>query len=241
MIALCIGMVRSGSTWSYNVVRDLFETGNRPVSSGGYKESFSDWVMEVPGGRAGVVKCHAVDEPTIETLKKSGHTVRAIFTYRGAGPAIASGIRAFGLDFDTLAGSVNAALRTYQSQRQHWPTLAVPYSAIGTLEATKAIAAHFRLSLSEPDLKAVTVRHQPAVSRQRLQRVNWEASQGIYKGNGYTFHQDSLLHKTHFSDPSAADERFELTAERREMLTELLANYQKAGLLEALDFFQNRD
>lgn len=90
MLVLCFGMIRSGSTWSYNLARDLMRAAGHDPIVGGYSESFVDWLETVPQDAPAIIKCHLVDDATIKAILASGRPVAALFTFRDAGPAIAS-------------------------------------------------------------------------------------------------------------------------------------------------------
>lgn len=125
--------------------------------------------------------------------------------------------------------------------RTLWPTEPINYVAIGTAETARAIADLLGCELSPADLAAVNQRHQRESASFALNQVDWQAADAIYRDERYTFHKDSLLHRTHFSDPDMAAPRFELTPERQERLAQLEAGYAASGLPTNAQFFSPID
>jgi hypothetical protein len=241
VIVLCIGMLRSGSTWSYNLVRDLLKGAQYSGVEGGYRDSLAEWLTADVGNRSAVVKTHAPDSESLAALENVSQSVRAIFTYRDAGPAIASSVRAFGHEFETQAGAVATAIDTYIDISIRWPTLAVRYSEIGNEDAVRSIADFLGLTLPEAMVAPIKARNSREAATLRLQGVDWQAAVGIHRDERYTFHKESLLHRTHFSDPQQARERFAPTPERDEILRHLERRYRAAGLFVGPDFYSRID
>lgn len=197
LVVLCAGMIRSGSRWSYNFVIDLLRGAGLPVIEGGYSESFADWVTGLPASAAGVIKCHLFDQDTIRALQSSGRATRCLFTYRGAGAAIASAIRAFALEFEPQAGAIAQALHTYEKAREAWDTLALNCERLDDSSTAAAVARFLGVPSPDHELESIHRRHRRSATARRLSSIDWNAKDAIYRDARYTFHRESLLHRTH--------------------------------------------
>ena len=90
MIVICAGIMRSGSTWSYNVALELVKLTSVSNVRCGYsnKQGISACVAEVEEGEAGIYKCHDPSDHVI-TMIRSGE-VKCIITIRNPLDCIAS-------------------------------------------------------------------------------------------------------------------------------------------------------
>lgn len=80
MLVVCTGMVRSGSTWSFNVVKQLLLRTGRQVRSG-YADAVGDALLRYGEDDAHVViKSHTPDRLSRALIKQGG--CRTVYTYR---------------------------------------------------------------------------------------------------------------------------------------------------------------
>ena len=89
MIALCTGIMRSGSTWSYNVARIIAQQVSN-VLYGGYVSGpgLTDSIKEVPPGGSAVYKCHNPPDPAVYGIREGKY--KAIITIRHPLDCVAS-------------------------------------------------------------------------------------------------------------------------------------------------------
>src|SRR5579871_5554944 len=97
MLVLCTGMNRSGSTWSYNVVRQLLTRQGGTVG-GGYVNEVGEALLR--GGQRFdhlVFKTHGPDDYGRVLIKQ--RLCRTIYTYREPLDAVLSAMEAFNNGF----------------------------------------------------------------------------------------------------------------------------------------------
>jgi hypothetical protein len=113
MIVFVGGMQRSGSTFSFNVVREILRR------RGGVYQEVSPHVLgvveqaaiNVPQAKHVIVKAHSIDEPSLAALRLGG--IHAICTVRRPEDAIASHIDVFGVNFEAAVDGIHEWLKRY--------------------------------------------------------------------------------------------------------------------------------
>src|SRR5260221_4286984 len=108
MIVLCTGMIRSGSTWSFNVVKRLLGRISTSVY-GEYSDAVGESLLRHGDGyEHRVIKCHAPDLFGRMLIRQ--RACRTIYTYRDPLESMLSGGVALEKDFETLADLVKQSL-----------------------------------------------------------------------------------------------------------------------------------
>jgi hypothetical protein len=124
MIVFLAGMQRSGSTFSFNVVRELLAQRGTI-----YQEPFPSAVsvVERSGNACHVLfKAHSADEFTLRLIELGA--VKAVCTVRRPEDAIASWMETFGFQFNEAVAHMQEWLSMYARLRKH--ALVVPYEQI---------------------------------------------------------------------------------------------------------------
>ncbi len=113
MIVFVAGMPRSGSTFTFNIVRGLLEARGRlhqiPV------ESVLSAVEDAGSADHLVFKGHAADEITIKLAKLSA--LKVICSTRKPEDAIASWMATFGFSIEESIAALNRWMVMYQERR----------------------------------------------------------------------------------------------------------------------------
>ena len=122
MIVVIAGMYRSGSTFSFNIARELL-VGEVDVVAA---NSVSEDELTRAQGRNLVVKTHSPDATL--AAKIAANTALCISTYRKPEDAIASWMDTFGFGFDESIGVVGGWLAWHQ--RAQLPMLNIAYDTI---------------------------------------------------------------------------------------------------------------
>lgn len=126
MIVFLAGMQRSGSTFSFNVTRDLLAARGSV-----YQEPFSsisDVVQRAGDADHIIAKAHQADDMTVKLIKHGA--IRAVCTVRRPEDAIASWMEVFGFKLDESIASMLAWLEMFSKIRDH--SLVIRYEMIDT-------------------------------------------------------------------------------------------------------------
>ena len=115
MIVVVAGMYRSGSTFSFNIVREILDArgGATSFSSDSLDSAFLGTVRTTHV----VLKSHTPDNSCIERIRSG--TALCICTYRKPEHAIASWSTAFGVDIDKSLDIVRQWLTRHRSIAMH--------------------------------------------------------------------------------------------------------------------------
>ncbi len=163
MIVFIGGMQRSGSTFSFNIVR---ETLRRRASV--YQETTPHVLSAVeqaatktPQATHVVIKAHSIDEPSLAVLRMGG--IRAICTVRRPEDAIASYIDVFGVSFEAALEECHEWLRIYEQIRSF--ALTIDYRLIErfSLWAAWRIARYVCPSVMLAEVVSTWKRHRKSV------------------------------------------------------------------------------
>jgi hypothetical protein len=128
MIVLFTGMVRSGSTWAFNIARVLLLAKN-PAQRGEYRDDIGAALAAADDTVAHhLIKTHAPD-PVGRGLIKRG-LCRTICTYRDPLDCIASHMEAFGAPFEDALAAVRDGLALLHTQAAAGGVLFVAYADI---------------------------------------------------------------------------------------------------------------
>jgi hypothetical protein len=122
MIVVIAGMFRSGSTFTFNIARELLHGDIRTLSTNSVSTDDMDWAAN----KHLVIKSHGPDNQIIEMIR-SGQA-KCIITYRLPEEAVASWIDTFGGTFEDALNVVKGWLEWHQ----HFdaPALYIPYECI---------------------------------------------------------------------------------------------------------------
>jgi Sulfotransferase domain len=115
-------MIRSGSTFSFNIARELLLRSGSAVTA--FANSFGGVPLE--SSTHLILKSHAPDKSVTDEVKDG--TLACICTVRKPEDAIASFMRAFGFSLEESISAVNAWLSWYSSVFKH--VLTIEYEAI---------------------------------------------------------------------------------------------------------------
>ena len=215
-------MPRSGSTFSFNVVREVLQ-----VRGTLHQETCEDVLGAV--NRAGkarhvLVKAHALDRASMD-LAKAG-AFRTVITVRRLEDAIASWLNAFDtLPEQTATAVMQGWLQMYHELRDH--SLVVPYEEIDKTPrlAVRRIARGICADAGAVELFRIAHRWERARVKRRADQI-MRGSQVEDLGWSY-YDTETFLHRRHISEYTslAAEERVapERLARIRAALEEQLA------------------
>ena len=218
MIVLVNGMVRSGSTWSYNVVLELLRRAHPDeIVYGGFSETPVEFLTRAPkSARHVAIKCHRLDRAA-RTLAQSG-AARVVFTMRDPWDATASGMRAFGVSFAEALGNVALGLEAMRFHRETGTAVIVPYVEMSRRpEAAILRIARYLLGRGVPAGLVAEVAAETSFERMR------EKAAAIV---GKRQDRATLLYRNHVSDGASGYGRACLTPRQVEAVARRVAKYE---------------
>jgi hypothetical protein len=202
MLILTTGMIRSGSTWSFNICKNLLQSTDAGPVQTAFVETLVDW--KAFDDRA-VLKCHSLDADSIEWLKTAPIEVRFVYTIRDLFEVCASAYATFNTPPDECLSACERSLAFLQEQREMAPVLLIPYLSIERNPERTAfrVDEFLRLNVDPTRIRAV---HQ-ACERGRLKEfVRTFGSipvSDIRRNEVHTYHLPTLLHHNHFRSDTA--------------------------------------
>ncbi|HZU24856.1 MAG TPA: hypothetical protein VFA04_05000 [Bryobacteraceae bacterium] len=201
MVVLCDGMIRSGSTWSFNVVRALLRADGSKKVYGLYNENPAVVHSAIrPRSSHVVIKSHSLD-PSVYDLCRSG-MVKPIYTWRHPYDAAVSAMRMFGHSLEHWISPLRNALRIWSFHRSTGCGLVVSYKLIMTdpQSTVATIAEYLGLRLGSGAISGIVEAN--SLERVRALARDFTAldQSKVVHENGCVYHRETLLHSNHIRD-----------------------------------------
>lgn len=199
MVVLCDGMVRSGSTWSFNVALRLLRSSNLEGKTFGLY-STNPAVIEAavkPRRSHLVIKSHAL-EPFAQGLCETG-AIKAIYTWRDPYDVIVSSLRMFGHSVEHWLGSLRIGLRICAFHQANQSACIVFYDRIvnDPVGAIEGIASHLEISITQEHIQEIAQDLSFERVRDFCQTVDRFAPPRLVRSDGYVFDRETLIHMNH--------------------------------------------
>jgi hypothetical protein len=228
MHIICDGMQRSGSTWSFNVVKGLLlrcRPGEQIYDA--YEEDVAAFIASVPRtAQHTVLKTHLLDAVG-KAMARSGQA-KVIYTWRSLPDVIASFHKMFGGNFEDAFIATTASLVVYRFHRQSKTGLIISYEELtqAPVETITRMASYLELDVS-PELVA-KVAHIQSINEVRKRIPELEAaSPAALGGNENGAHAArNLLRPQHIRHGGTGYGVATLTAEQIERLEALHQEYR---------------
>jgi hypothetical protein len=213
MIVIFTGMDRSGSTWSYNVGRELLSrvwSVFDPESGLHLDAAEIDALVERgPVGDAPLVlKCHIPGPATVAAIR-AGRVVN-IYTYRDPRDATASIMRTFGTSFKNSARTVHRWLAYLARVAEASSSHGIPYPRIGA--EPEAVIAEMAGVLAVDIHDGVAAQIATKLERDRLRRQAETPGPEQRFVEGLAYNPDTLLTKNHIPHAEESDWRVHLSS-----------------------------
>jgi hypothetical protein len=227
MIILIAGMPRSGSTFSFNVAREILSARGSI-----YQESCEDVVGAV--GRSGradhvLVKAHDLDEPSLALARAGAMCI--IMTVRRVEDAMASWFDAFGSVPEPMAlDFMHHWIRLFQHLRTK--ALIIPYKQIDRRPwlAVRRIASAICPIVYPSEVLAITHRLSKATVKRQTDMLPIEAPSIVDIGFSH-YDARTFFHRRHVSDLKSRPAEQRLPSERLETIRAAFgAEIMAAGL-----------
>ena len=199
MFILCDGMVRSGSTWSFNVALKLLRLGNPGRKSFGlYNENPAILASALkPRASHLVLKAHTLD-PGNYSLCSAGK-IKTIYTWRDPYDVVASCIRMFGRSTADWPEALRDALRIWAFHRSTNSACIVWYDSIvhRPEETIATIARNLDLPLEPRHLAQIAWE----VSFENVKRFSRQVEKldpgRVIRRDQMVFDRETLFHQGH--------------------------------------------
>jgi hypothetical protein len=195
-------MMRSGSTWSFNIALKLLracDTNRRAF--GVFSEDPAVLRASVrPRSSNLVIKSHALD-PSLYPLCSTG-AIKTIYTWRNPYDVIVSSLRMFGGSTERWTEALKNALRIWSFHRRTGSACVVSYSTIVSRpsSAIARIAGYLGLRVESEDVKEIAQEFSFASVKNFSDAINQLTPLRIVRKNGCVYDRDTLLHQSHLRD-----------------------------------------
>jgi hypothetical protein len=247
-IIICDGVIRSGSTWSFNVCRllaqMLAERRCETLISHYLDEQQLDQFLRAEvylwKGPA-VVKGHVTGPLALEWIRTG--RAKGVCTFRDPRDCVASDVSFFGGGFNTSLQRVNASLASLASYLDFGRTLFIRYEEMmdDRPGQIRRIAAHLNIAIDQKDLERVDEQTNIHSARKIAQQLASRADDQIDTVlNTHRRDLKTLLHDNHIGTGKVGKWKQDLTDEQGQQLTQLfrrsllLLGYETEASLQAL-------
>jgi hypothetical protein len=229
---ICNGVIRSGSTWSFNVCRLLMELRawrRGETVQAGYLDArdLEEFLRGEAFYRQGaaVYKSHG-NGPLASHWIRTGKA-KAVCTFRDPRDCVASDIEFMGLGFDASLRRVAQSLRLLDSYQDFGRTLFIRYEEMmeDRPAAIQVIAAHLYVRLHQKDLERIDEQTNISSSRKRCSEISSLRDDQVQPVEGtHRRHLTTLLHDNHIGTAKVGRWKQDLTDAQGRQLTHLFAN-----------------
>jgi Sulfotransferase domain len=229
---VCAGIYRSGSTWSFNVVRRLLEL-TPPGRSVGYDyaepSELDNFVWRSLNGEHHVVKCHAGSGGFMDAVR-AGFVHGVVFSLRDPMAALASCVEQFcnrepfsrDWTFERALDHIEEGLR-FGDQLVGQPGVAfIDLHRDGEAASLERIVKFMGLELAPAELDNVREEFSFAEMRERSAQIAEQPADALLRGIN---DPATLMHANHVEKGAARDWRSELSPDQIAAATERFAPY----------------
>jgi hypothetical protein len=226
-LVLCNGMIRSASTWSYNVALLLMRAAVGPLVYGDYSEDTRAFLETAPrSARYRVLKCHMLDALARELIATG--RAKVIYTCRDLADAAASFMRMFHFDFDHTWLALQGALDLYRLHRESGKALILGYHSVISqpLEAIGRIAGYLGIETPQEILRAIGEKTSIESARARVHQLKSGVdADKLVRFDRFVHDRETLLNLDHIRDGSTGYGRVLLTPEQLARIDALADQY----------------
>ncbi len=206
MIVFVGGMPRSGSTYSFNIVRELLTARAQTYC----EATDSPRPVVTRGGQAGhiVLKGHHLDEPGQQMIRDG--EMQAICTVRDPFDAVASLMDVFGFTLEVATDGVSRWMKWYDGLQRS--VLTLDYEDIGGDPGglIRQIAAYLGLELSQGEEMRLSLAYNKSAVKARTDYLDRHGPHIVDAGFSY-YGAEDLFHRGHVRSAGAR----QLTVEER--------------------------
>ena len=229
---VCAGVVRSGSTWAFNVVRRLLEFAppERPVAWEWAESNELDIaVWRTLGNEHHVIKCHEESDGFVSALE-ARFVNGLVFSVRDPMASLASCIEQFvnrepfslHWTFEVALGHIEGGLKLARRVADRQDVVFVDLHGDGEATSVQRIVDFMGLPLDPADVASVQEQFSFSRMRDRSSRVATESPDALLNGinDPVTF-----MHANHVDKGNDRDWRHELTEQQIAVASNRFAPY----------------
>jgi hypothetical protein len=228
-ICVCNGIIRSGSTWSYNVCRLLGQLlarrRSQPCGMACLGAQSLDRFLQVEaklGNGPAIIKVHEIGPTAIEWIA-SGRA-KAVCTFRDLRDCVASDMVFWGRGFEASVKRVMISIKALDSAfADSGRTLLVRYEDMMTdrLRQVRKIADYLNIELSQAELELIDSQSNIHSSRAFCESMaNRPGNESDPVEGNHRRDRVTLLHDNHIGNARSGKWKDELTSEQGRILTE---------------------
>ena len=199
MFVLCDGMIRSGSTWSFNVALNLVRLADPNRKTFGLYNDDPRVLLAAVRPRSSnlVIKSHSLD-PALHDPCCSGK-VKSIFTWRHPYDAFASAVQMFGRSTDYWMWSMRSALRIWSFHRATASACIIPYESIikSPLASVARVASYLEIEAGPQALRRIAEITSLKHLREFSHRIGELEDRRLIRKDGCLYDRETLLHQHH--------------------------------------------
>jgi hypothetical protein len=215
-VVFCNGMIRSASTWSYNVVLKLMRAALGDSVYGDYNENVAQFLESSPAtAPCLVLKCHMLDEVG-RRMVESGEA-KVVYTCRDLPDAAVSFMRMFNYDFEHTLSALWGALELYQFHRKRGTALILGYREITgqPLASVGKIAEYLGIAAPVEILTRVTEETSIEWARDRVEQLKAGVdADKLVRFDRFVHDRETLLNLDHIRNGRSGYGRAALTEEQ---------------------------
>lgn len=224
-IIICSGMMRSGSTWSFNVCRLLYSTIaeklNQPAESGYMDGEAVDVFLEqanLEERKFVVIKAHTPGAKTLERIDNG--TVKNVYTFRDPRDAVASRRTFQDEPFEESVEWIKRNITFMNRFAQAQQTLFIRYEDMmrDSLSQIKALGQYLGVDLNERLIRDLDHNTNFTHSRATASRVKELPPEQLYQDRSHLVDRVTNLHENHIQSGKTGRWRTELTEEQNRIL-----------------------
>ncbi len=221
MIIVIAGMYRSGSTFSFNIAREIMGGDVDVVAA----NSVSEEELARAHGRNLVIKAHLPD-PALQA-KITAKTALCICTYRKPEEAVASWMETFGFNFDESVGAIRAWLAWHKTAQL--PMLNIAYEIIEDrpLRAVLMIQRYLTGHVDRRLARELVLKYSKVHIKNQYDLFT-DGAESINIGFSY-YHPTTFFHRRHISTIGKRQVLNTLSLEQRHRVRTELADYIDAS------------
>ena len=220
-IVICGGMYRSGSTWSFNVCRELVQLHGRrsgqPVASCFFNLLELDYFLNaraasLPGPV--VIKAHLLGEVTWQAIDAG--RARAVVTIRDPRDCVASDMKFMSLDFEKSTERMVESLKNFPPSHHSPHAFFVAYEQMmaDRLGMIGRIAAHLGIEVNEQEILETDGRTNMDASKKICRSLHEGPAKEIDPDTGHPIDSATQLHATHIDSGKVGRWKEELSVEQ---------------------------
>jgi hypothetical protein len=226
-LVLCNGMIRSASTWSWNVALQLTRAAAGSLAYGDYSEDTRAFLEAAPAAtRYRVLKCHMLDALARELI--AAGQAKVIYICRDLADAAASFMRMFLFDFDHTFLALQGALELYRLHRESGTALILGYRLITTrpLDAIAEIGRYLGIDAPPEIVRGIADITSIESARARVDQLKSGVdAEKLVRFDRFVHDRETLLNLDHIRDGSSGYGRALLTAEQLARVDALADQY----------------